>query len=85
VDRTAARGRQRNVLLRAAQTEGDVEVAADVLWQPGREGYAGSRIVSVGAVWKASPWLLSASLRHFNGAASAVTRNVAVATLQYAF
>jgi hypothetical protein len=85
VDRTAARGRQRNVLLRAAQTEGDVEVAADVLWQPGQEGYASSRIASVTAVWKASPWLFSASLRHFSGAAGTVARNVAVATLQYAF
>ncbi|MRV76090.1 hypothetical protein GJ700_30695 [Duganella sp. FT92W] len=85
VDRTAARGRQRNVLLRASQTEGDLEVAADVLWQPGQGAYRGSRVASVGTTWKASPWLLSASLRHFSGAASHVARNVAVATLQYAF
>jgi hypothetical protein len=85
LDRTAAGGRQRNVLLRASQTEGDWEVAADVLWQPGQGTAAGSRITSLAASWKASPWLLSASLRHFSGAAGAVARNVAVATLQYAF
>lgn len=85
VDRTAARGRQHNLLLRASQTEGDAEVAADVLWQPGQDGAAGSRIVSVAATWKASPWLLSASVRHFSGAAGTIARNVAVATAQYAF
>lgn len=85
LDRTVASGRQRNGLLRVAQTEGDWEVAADVLWQPGRGLAAGSRVTSLAASWKASPWLVSASLRHFSGAATVAARNVAVATVQYAF
>ncbi|GAB2862827.1 hypothetical protein GCM10027277_34280 [Pseudoduganella ginsengisoli] len=85
VDRTAARGRQRNALLRAAQTSGDLEVAADVLWQVRQGANGGSRIASVGAAWNASPWLVSASLRHYSGAASYVARNVMVANVQYAF
>lgn len=85
LDRTAAPGRQRNLLLRAAQTEGDWEVAADVLWQAGQGAVTGSRVTSLAASWKASPWQLSASLRHFSGAATVAARNVAVATVQYAF
>lgn len=85
LDRTAGKGRQRNLLLRASQTAGDAEVAADVLWQPRQGAIAGSRVASVSATWKASPWLLSASLRHFSGAAAAFTRTVAVASVQYAF
>jgi len=85
LDRTAAAGRQRNVLLRASQTEGDGEVSADVLWQPGQGSAKGSRIASLAASWKASPWVVGASLRHFSGAATVAARNVAVATVQYAF
>lgn len=85
LDRTASLGRQRNVLLRASQTEGDFEVAADVLWQQGQGPVAGSRIASLAANWKASPWMVSASVRHFSGAATVATRNVAVASVQYAF
>lgn len=85
VDRSAAPGRQRNVLLRAAQTSGDFEVASDVLWQPLQGGVGGSRTYSVSATWNAAPWLVSGSVRRFAGAAGGVVRTVAVATVQYAF
>ncbi len=85
LDRTAARGRQRNVLLRAAQAEGDLEIAADVLWLPRQDAAPGSRITSLGVSWKAAPWQAGASVRHFSGAAGALARNVAVMSVQYAF
>jgi hypothetical protein len=85
LDRTAVAGMRRNVLLRAAQTDGDLQVASDLLWQPGRDGIGDSRTVSVSATWNAAPWLVSASLRHFAGAAGVAVRTVAVATVQYAF
>jgi hypothetical protein len=84
-DRTAALGRQRNLLLRASQTEGDWEVAADVLWQARQGRYGGSRIASVAVAWKAAPWLASAGWRHFSGAAGVAARDAAVVTVQYAF
>ncbi|SFV07144.1 hypothetical protein [Pseudoduganella namucuonensis] len=81
LDRTAPRAQQRNLLLRASQNDGDLDVFADVLWQPQN----GSRISSVGMSWKPGPWLFSASLRHNGGPAGTLVRNTAVATAQYAF
>jgi len=85
LDRTAMRQERRNVLLRAAQNNGDFDISADVLWQPGSGSGGGSRIGSVALSWKPGPWLFSASLRHFGGTAGAAVRNVAVATARYAF
>lgn len=79
LDRTVQHAQQRNVLLRLAHTMGDGEISGDVLWQ------RGSRIASVAATWKPGPWLLSASLRHFDGAAGTVVKTVAVASVQYAY
>ena len=83
LDRTAVRQQQRNVLLRAAQNSGDFDISADTLWQPQSSG--SGRIGSVAVSWKPGPWLVSASLRHFGGAASASARNIAVASVRYSF
>lgn len=79
LDRTVQHAQQRNALLRVAHTMGDGEISGDVLWQ------RGSRIASLAASWKPGPWLLSASLRHFDGAAGMVVKTVAVASVQYAY
>lgn len=81
LDRSAGPAQERNVLLRAAQNDGDFDVFADVLWQPQN----GSRTSSVGLSWKPGPWLLSASWRHYGGVAGTVVRDLGIVTLQYAF
>lgn len=81
VDCGARIGQQRNLLLQAARNDGDLDLRADVLWQPQN----GARIVSVAASWKPGPWLLSARLRHYGGVAGTTLRNMALATAQYAF
>ena len=72
---------QRNVLLRAAQNSGDLDVSADILWQPQN----GSKVTSVAASWKPGPWLFSASLRRYGGLAGSSVRSVAAATAQYTY
>lgn len=81
LDRTAPAGQQRNLLLRASRNLGDADFSADLLWRP----QDGGKIGSVAVSWKPGPWLFAASLRHFGGAAGAMVRNAAVATLQHAF
>jgi hypothetical protein len=84
-DRSAMPGQQHNRLLRAAQYFDDVEVSADVLWQP-HSGYVpGSRIGTLSASWKTGPWLLSASYRRFEGTAGRYARNLALASIQRGF
>lgn len=85
-DRGAARGQQHNRLLRASQNfDGDVEVAADVLWQPRSGPVAGSRIGTVSASWKSGPWTLAASYRHFSGLAGRYAQDLALASIQRGF
>lgn len=81
LDRTAAAGQQRNLMLRGSQNEGDLDLSADVLWQP----QGGSKIGTVSLSWTPAPWALTLSLRHFGGPAGKVVRRAAVATLQRAF
>lgn len=81
LDRTALPAQQRNLMLRGSQDEGDVDVAADVLWQP----QSGSKISTVSLSWTPAPWAMTLSLRHFGGAAGAVVRTAAIATVQRAF
>ncbi|UGQ44863.1 hypothetical protein [Massilia endophytica] len=81
VDRSAVSGQERNLLLRAAQHWDTVDVSADVLYQPQNGGRIGTMSIS----WKQGPWLLSASWRHYGGAAGALTRSVAVATIERGF
>ncbi|WP_028104409.1 hypothetical protein [Pseudoduganella violaceinigra] len=80
-DRSAPPRQQGNQLLRASQYFDDVEVSADMLWQP----QAGSRIGTLSGSWKTGPWVLSASYRHFAGPAGRYARNVALASLQRGF
>jgi len=80
-DRSAAPGQQRNRLLRAAQYIDDVEIAADMLWQPQN----GSRIGTVTASWNNGPWTLSASYRHFSGLAGRYAKDMALASIQRGF
>ena len=84
LDRTAPAQpyrQQRNILLRAAQNSGDLDVSADVLWQPQN----GSKIASVAVSWKPGPWLFSASLRRYGGLAGTAIRSLAAATVRYAY
>ncbi|MES2260098.1 MAG: hypothetical protein V4724_16370 [Pseudomonadota bacterium] len=81
LDRTAPDSQQGNVLLRAAQNMDELDVSADVLWQPQN----GSRIASVGVSWKPGPWLVSLSWRHYGGSAGTVLHSTGIATLQYAY
>ncbi|WP_342118076.1 hypothetical protein [Pseudoduganella sp. OTU4001] len=81
-DRTAAPGQQRNRMLRAAQyLDNDVEVSADVLWQPQTD----SRIGTLSASWKTGPWVLSASYRHYGGLAGRYMKDTALASIQRGF
>ena len=80
-DRSAAPGQQRNHLLRAAQYIDDVEISADMLWQPG----TGSRIGTVTAGWHSGAWTFSASYRHFSGLAGRHAKDVALASIQRGF
>lgn len=80
-DRSAAPGQQRNRMLRAAQYFDDVEVAADLLWQP----QTGSRIGTVSASWKRGPWTLAASYRRYGGLAGRYMQDTALASLQRGF
>lgn len=81
LDRTALPGQQRNLMLRGAQNEGDLDLSADVLWQP----QSGSKITTVSLSWTPAPWALTLSLRHFGGVAGTVVRSAAIATVQRAF
>ncbi|UTY58600.1 hypothetical protein [Massilia sp. erpn] len=81
LDRTAAPGQQHNVLLRLAHTDGGLEVAGDVLWQP----HSGSRIASVAAGWRHGRWLFSASWRHYGGASGTLVRSLGVFSAQLGF
>jgi hypothetical protein len=81
LDRTALPGQQRNLLVRGAWRPDDVELAADVLWQPD----SGSRIGSVSMTWTHAPWALVANLRKYGGPAGAVIRHAAIVTLQRSF
>jgi hypothetical protein len=72
---------QRNLLLRAAQHWDAIDVSADVLSQPQN----GGKTSTLSASWKQGPWLLSASLRHYGGAAGTLTRSVAIATIERGF
>jgi hypothetical protein len=84
-DRSAMPGQQHNRLLRASQYFDDVEVSADVLWQPHKGYTPGSRIGTLSASWKTGPWLLSASFRHFEGAAGRYAKDLALASIQRGF
>ncbi|WBS01439.1 hypothetical protein OU994_24675 [Pseudoduganella sp. SL102] len=64
VDRTVPAAQRRNLLLRAAQKFGDVELVADGLWR--RAG----RVATLGASWKPDAWLLSATWRRYDGIGS---------------
>lgn len=79
--RSAAPGQQRNRMLRAAQYIDDVEISADVLWQP----QTGSRIGTLSASWKTGPWTLSASYRRYGGLAGRYMQDTALASLQRGF
>jgi hypothetical protein len=81
LDRTALPGQQRNLMLGGSHNDGDVDVAADVLWQPQN----GSKIGTLSLSWTPAPWAMTLSLRHFGGAAGAVVRTAASATIQRAF
>jgi hypothetical protein len=81
LDRTALPGQQRNLLVRGSQDVGALDVAADMLWQPGD----GSRIAGVSASWTPAPWALNLSLRHYAGKAGTVFKRAAIATLQRSF
>lgn len=84
-DRSAMPGQQRNLMLRASQNLDDVDLSTDVLWQPGSGPMQGSRIGTVSASWKTGPWLLSASYRRYDGAASRYARDLALASIQRGF
>jgi len=84
-DRSAMPGQQRNRLLRAAQYFDEVEISADVLWQPRSGRMAGSRVGTLAASWKTGPWLLAASYRRFEGAVGRYARNQALASIQRGF
>lgn len=81
VDRAAPQHQQRNLMLRASQYVEDVEVSADMLWQP----QSGSRIGTLSASWKTGPWLFSASYRRFSGIAARYQQDVALASIQRGF
>lgn len=81
LDRTAAPGQQRNLLVRGAQNEGDLQVAADLLWQPQNR----SRITGVSVSWTPAPWAFAITWRHYGGPAGAVVRGAGIATIQRAF
>ena len=84
-DRGAMPGQQHNRLLRASQYFDDVEIAADVLWQPRSGRVEGSRIGTLSAGWKTGPWMLAASYRRFEGAVGRYVRNQALASIQRGF
>ncbi|MBB3118777.1 hypothetical protein [Pseudoduganella violacea] len=81
LDRTAAPGQQRNMLLRLAHSGGELEVAGDVLWQPQND----SRIASVAAGWRHGRWQLNASWRHYGGVAGTLVRSLGVFSAQLGF
>jgi hypothetical protein len=70
LDRTAARGQQRNVLLRASQELGDASIAADVLRRE-----AGT-VETVSASWKNGRWSVSASWRHYTDLGTNLSTNL---------
>ena len=73
-------------MLRAAQYfDDDVELSADMLWQPGSGRLAGSRIGTLSASRKIGPWILAASYRHHGGLAGRHAPNVALASVQRGF
>lgn len=74
VDRTVVAAQRRNLLLRAAQKVGDVELVADVLWR------SAGHVATVGALWKPGAWLLSTSWRRYEGLGS-----VALLTVERGF
>jgi hypothetical protein len=81
LDRTVLPGQQRNLLLRGSQDFGDLDLAADLLWQP-RDG---SRIAGLSLSWTPAPWAFNLSVRHYGGAAGTVVKRAAIATLQRSF
>jgi hypothetical protein len=81
LDRTALPGQQRNLLVRGAQDFGDLELAADMLWQR-RDG---SRIAGLSLSWTPAPWAWNLSVRRYGGAAGRAVKRAAIATLQRAF
>jgi hypothetical protein len=81
VDRTVRPGQQRNLLIRGSQDFGDLDLAADMLWQP-RDG---SRIAGVSLSWTPAPWAFNLSVRHYAGVAGTVVKRAAIATLQRSF
>jgi len=84
-DRSAMPGQQHNRFLRAAQYFDDVEISADVLWQPRSGRIQGSRTSTLSAGWKTGPWVLSASYRRFEGTAARYAKNQALASIQRGF
>lgn len=84
-DRSAMPGQRHNRLLRASQYVDDVEISADVLWQPHSGRMPGSRIGTISAGWKTGPWLLAASYRRFEGAAGRYAKDQALASIQRGF
>jgi len=84
-DRSAMPGQQHNRFLRASQYFDDVEISADMLWQPRSGRMQGSRTSTVSAGWKTGPWLLSASYRRFEGTAARHAGNQALASIQRGF
>ncbi len=84
-DRSAPRGQQHNRMLRTAQYFDDVEISADVLWQPRSGRIDGSRIGTVSASWKTGPWILAASYRHYSGLAGRYAKDIALASIQRGF
>ena len=84
-DRGAPPTQRRNRLLRVSQYFDDVEIAADLLWQPGYAHLPGSRIGTVSASWKNGPWVFAASYRHTGGLAGRYAGDVALASIQRGF
>jgi len=84
-DRSAMPGQQQNRFLRASQYLDDLEISADMLWQPRSGHVQGSRTSTVSAGWKTGPWVLSASYRRFEGTAARYARNQALASIQRGF
>lgn len=62
--------RQKNVLLRLAHEQGELDASAEALWMPQDDGL----IATLGLTWKAGPWRLSLRWRRFGGASGSVAR-----------
>ena len=81
LDRSVAPAQQRNLFVRAAQNWDNVDLAADLLWQPSSD----SKIATVSASYKQGAWLFSASLRQYQGMAGILTHRLAIASIQRSF